>query len=44
MLADPPLKQRNPVLAKSCSGSLLQFLQMKKRKSYLFRFGLLLRI
>jgi hypothetical protein len=44
MLADPLLKQRNPVLTRSFSVSLLQFLQMRRKKSCHFRFSLSLRI
>jgi hypothetical protein len=44
MLEAPPPKQKNPVLARSFSVHLLQFLQMRKRKTCLFRSALPLRI
>jgi replication initiation and membrane attachment protein DnaB len=37
MLEDPPPKRRNPVLTRLSSMHLLRFLQMRKKRSYLFR-------
>jgi hypothetical protein len=44
MSVDPSPKQRNPIFGRSLSMSLLWFLQMRKRKSCLFKFALQLRI
>jgi hypothetical protein len=40
MLVDPLPKRRNPEFERSLSVSLLQFLQMRKKRSCIFRFAL----
>jgi hypothetical protein len=44
MLADPPPKRRNPEFRRSLSMPLLRFLQMRRKRSYLLRSALQLRI